>query len=144
MPTRRSLRLGPAEGWPTHGPGLALLEHELAESGFMKAGLSQRRHTRPSRASGARSGQISLLFSGSSARYQPKGLHDEYVSWVRPGASERMFKTPWSASRGLGHVGSTITISSHERGSRGTDSLEPDDAGAAVAKAGQVGSDLFS
>jgi len=45
---------------------------------------------------------IPLVFQGPPPGISPKGLHEEYVSWVRPGASERVFKTPWTADRGLG------------------------------------------
>jgi hypothetical protein len=82
---------------------LAFLEHELSEVRLVRAGLSQEaahaalaRVTRPLRP------DIPLVFQNPPPGISSKFLHDEYVDWVRPGARELTFETPWSASRGLG------------------------------------------
>jgi hypothetical protein len=42
------------------------------------------------------------VFQNPPSGISPKFLHDEYVDWVRPGATERVFRPPWAASKGLG------------------------------------------
>ena len=50
----------------------------------------------------SRGPEIPLVFRNPPPEASPTFLHNEYVNWVRPGATERVFKTPWAASRGLG------------------------------------------
>jgi hypothetical protein len=82
---------------------LALLQHEAEELMLMKAGLSQKAaHAAAEGVGRPVRSDIPLVFQGPPPGVSPKFLHDEYVSWVRPGAREVVFETPWSASRGLG------------------------------------------
>jgi hypothetical protein len=83
---------------------LAILQHEADELMFMKAGLSQKAaHGSVQGVGRPLRSDVPLVFQGPPPGVSPKFLHDEYVSWVRPGAREAAFESPWSdASSGSG------------------------------------------